>query len=59
MALPHDPIETVIISKADYEGMVEDSRFLESLQSAGVDNWQGYSYACEIFLATYPEYKEE
>ncbi|MFD9950816.1 hypothetical protein ACFWYW_58680 [Nonomuraea sp. NPDC059023] len=26
----------------------EDSAFLNALQTAGVDNWDGYSYACEI-----------
>lgn len=26
----------------------EDAAFLNALQIAGVDNWDGYSYACEI-----------
>lgn len=41
--------ETVVISKEEYESLLEDSLFLEALQGAGVDNWEGYSYACEIF----------
>jgi hypothetical protein len=42
-------VENVILTKEEYESLLEDSLFLEALQSAGVDNWEGYSYACEIF----------
>ena len=41
--------DEVVLSKEKYDSLVEDSLFLEALQSAGVDNWEGYSYACEIF----------
>jgi hypothetical protein len=27
----------------------DDSLWLQSLQAAGVDNWEGYDYACEIY----------
>jgi len=27
----------------------EQLRFLRALEEAGVDNWQGYDYACEIY----------
>lgn len=37
--------ETITILKAHYQELVEDSRFLKALQAAGVDNWEGYSYA--------------
>lgn len=30
-------------------GLMEDSRKLESLEEAGVDNWSGYDYAMELF----------
>lgn len=41
--------EQVIIPKAEYERLLEDQRFLDALSAAGVDNWDGYSYALEIF----------
>ena len=41
--------EQVTISKAEYERLLEDQRFLDALSAAGVDNWDGYSYALEIF----------
>lgn len=40
---------TVTISKAYFDQLVRDQEFLEALQGAGVDNWSGYGYACEIF----------
>ena len=33
----------------DLESVQEDVAFLEALRSAGVDNWEGYEYAQEIF----------
>lgn len=40
--------ETITISKKEYDSLIEDSEFLEALRQAGVDNWEGYSYAVEI-----------
>ena len=40
--------ETVTISKKEYEQLQKDQRFLECLQGAGVDNWEGYDYAMEL-----------
>lgn len=37
--------ETVTISKEKYESLLKDSRFLEALKAAGVDNWEGYDDA--------------
>jgi len=31
------------------EGMREDVDFLECLRAAGVDNWDGFDYAAEMF----------
>lgn len=39
----------VTISMTDYKELLEDQRLLTALQAAGVDNWEGYSYALEIF----------
>lgn len=41
-----DRIEELEQILADYE---EDVEFLEALRSAGVDNWDGYDVACEIY----------
>lgn len=38
----------VTISKKEYDQLIKDSEFLEALRAAGVDNWDGYSYAFEI-----------
>lgn len=40
--------EMVEITKEEYEELLEDSKFLICLQGAGVDNWDGYSYAQEM-----------
>ena len=40
--------ETICVTKSQYESLLEDSKFLEALRQAGVDNWDGYSYAFEI-----------
>ncbi len=42
-----DKIEMISIPKKIYDGLVEDQEFLEALQSAGVDNWEGYDMARE------------
>ena len=40
--------ETITISKKEYESLLEDRKWLECLEGAGVDNWQGYDYAKEL-----------
>lgn len=40
--------ETITISKMEYESLLEDARWLRALEDAGVDNWDGYSFACEL-----------
>lgn len=47
--------DNVTISKQEYDKLVEDSNFLECLQQAGVDNWDGYNFAREEFVARYGE----
>lgn len=41
--------EVVTISKKDYDELVKDQEFLSALQAAGVDNWEGYDFAREMF----------
>lgn len=41
-------IENILVPKAEYEELIEDSKMLGALRGAGVDNWDGYSYAIEM-----------
>lgn len=38
----------VTITEEEYDQLFEDSRFLEALRAAGVDNWNGYEVAQEM-----------
>jgi hypothetical protein len=40
--------ETITIKKIKYERLVKREHWLQCLEAAGVDNWQGYDYACEL-----------
>jgi hypothetical protein len=40
--------EDATIPWSRYEDLLEQEMFLEALNSAGVDNWDGISYAYEI-----------
>ena len=39
--------DTITISKKEHEQFLENSFFLQCLQGAGVDNWEGYEFALE------------
>lgn len=39
--------ETVTITKKEYENLLSSQAFLNALEDAGVDNWQGYEHAQE------------
>ena len=41
--------ETITISKEEYKSLLEDRVWLRCLEDAGVDNWQGYDYAGELY----------
>jgi hypothetical protein len=40
---------TVVILKDEYEQLQDSERLLDALYAAGVDNWDGFSYALEIY----------
>lgn len=42
-------VEMVNISMAEYTKLCEDSRLLNCLRNAGVDNWDGWDFAIEEF----------
>lgn len=41
--------ETVTIPQAEYDEMIERIEWLECLEQAGVDNWDGYDEARELY----------
>ena len=40
--------ETVTISKAQYDDLIADQKFLCALIACGVDNWDGYDMAQDM-----------
>jgi hypothetical protein len=38
----------VILTSREFDDMQERLRWLDALEAAGVDNWEGYSHAREI-----------
>lgn len=38
-------IETVVISKKQYDVLIQNQNMLANLIAAGVDNWEGYDEA--------------
>ena len=47
--MDNQDLNTVTISKEEYEHLMEDARWLRALEMAGVDNWDGMDYAREIY----------
>jgi len=37
----------ITIKKAEYDRLIERDAWLNYLEAAGVDNWEGYDFACE------------
>lgn len=44
--------EMISISLEEYEELKREQVFLECLREAGVDNWNGYEYAVELYRET-------
>ena len=42
-------VETVIITREEYETLLEQQYWLDCLEQADVGNWDGYEYAYELF----------
>jgi hypothetical protein len=40
--------EQITISKKEYDQLLHDSRFLNALQRAGVDDWEWYGETLDI-----------
>lgn len=39
--------EKIAIPLSEYETLKRDSRWLQYLENAGVDNWEGWDFACD------------
>ncbi|HEY6021043.1 MAG TPA: RecBCD nuclease inhibitor [Candidatus Paceibacterota bacterium] len=48
MSYLYETEDGYVVDKATYDQLVEDQDFLEALEAAGVDNWEGYSTAIQI-----------
>ena len=43
------PTEAMVtITKSEYDSLVEDAKWLQALEDAGVDNWPGIDYARDL-----------
>lgn len=45
--------DLIQVSAKHYQDLIRDSRWLECLENAGIDNWDGYDYAQEEYFETY------
>ncbi len=41
--------KTITISVEEYNDLLDDAEFLNALRMAGVDNWDGYDEAIDIY----------
>jgi len=53
----NEPLITV--NKKFYDQLVDDSNFLDCLKACGVNNWDGYSQAYQMFHKNEEELDEE
>lgn len=47
-----DASDMVTIPRWELEELRETERFMTALEAAGVDNWEGYDFARDLFNAT-------
>lgn len=45
--------DSVTISKKLYQELLDSHNFLNCLESVGVDNWDGYDDACDLYNEEY------
>ena len=54
-----NPVEPVLISKEEYEDLKDDQEILNCLKAVGVEKWEGYEAAMELFMGGMEEDDEE
>ncbi|GAA1411832.1 hypothetical protein AUR04nite_00770 [Glutamicibacter uratoxydans] len=47
--------ENITISRAEYDQLQRDSDWLRALEQAGVDNWEWYGEAQDLYESWQPE----
>lgn len=50
--------EMITITKREYDELIKSDRWLGSLEAAGVDNWEGISFAYELHREEYGDENE-
>ncbi len=50
-----EAMDTVELTRKEYDQLVRDSEWLSCLSAAGVDNWEGYDEAIRMFHASEDE----
>ena len=50
---------TIEITVDKYNSLLADSRKLQCLLNAGIDNCEAYYYGCKEYYESWPEYDEE
>lgn len=50
-----DLSDNVVLRKRVFEKLVRDADKLDALETAGVDNWEGYEFAMDIYYKKRPE----
>jgi hypothetical protein len=51
-------MENITITLEEYNRLLRRDAWLDSLEAAGVDNWEGISYAHEIHREDHPDSEE-
>lgn len=51
-------LEKVTITVQEYRQLLKQELMLECILGAGVDNWQGYSFAMEEFREEWKKYEQ-
>ena len=49
MSFTDYPEETVTITRAKYNDLLDDARWRACVEGAGVDNWDGFDWAMEEY----------
>lgn len=42
-------MDIITISLKEYESLLDSQRWVDALENAGVDNWEGYDFAVELY----------
>ena len=47
--------DEMLVPSSEYELLLESDRFLSALAAVGVDNWEGYETACQLYYGEITE----